>query len=65
MGTDRVQTLPVPIDGGPNTLSNVMKRDDRQNKGVEDRPETCSEGVGTLFTASVSQYGEAAEIAGS
>ncbi len=65
MGTDRVQTLPVPTDGCPNTLSNVMKRDDRQNKGVEDRPEACSERVGTLFTASVSQYGEAAEIAGS
>jgi hypothetical protein len=36
----------------------------KNNKGVEDRPETC-ERVVAVVIASVSQYGEAAETAGS
>jgi hypothetical protein len=45
VGIDRVQTLSVPKDGGPNTLSGLKRLDDkRQDKWREDRPDTRGRG---------------------
>jgi hypothetical protein len=76
LGIDRVNTLSVPTDGSPNTLSGLTRLNDtRQEKQREDRPDTCGRGIAVAtsaatvvtaeVTARVSQYGEAADTAGS
>jgi hypothetical protein len=37
MGTDRVQILSVPTDGGPNTLSDMMTLDETHGKTREEK----------------------------
>jgi hypothetical protein len=76
VGTDRVQTLSVSTDGSPNTLSGAKRlKDTRQEKLREDRPDCCGSVLAVItsaatvvtaeVTARVSQYGEAADTAGS
>jgi hypothetical protein len=77
VGTDRVQTLSVPMDGGPNTLSKAKKLK-AQGKRSYEKTDLAVEAeclllslasAATVVTAEVtarmSQYGEAADTAGS